>query len=168
MVAAQGMNEVTLPLVEDTVEFGRQLGGLLVAGDLVLLAGPLGAGKTVLVRGIAAGLGVYGRVSSPTFVIERVHPPAVDGRGVALVHVDAYRLTGHIEELDDLDLDTDLTEAAVVIEWGEGLAEQLSTDYLLVRLERRDDDTRIAHLEPHGSWVGRVQSIQWNHASKTV
>jgi tRNA threonylcarbamoyladenosine biosynthesis protein TsaE len=152
------MNEVKLPLVTDTVEFGRKLGTELQAGDLVLLAGPLGAGKTVLVRGIAAGLGVAGRVSSPTFVIERVHEPAPDGRGVALVHVDAYRLIGHIEELDDLDLDTDLTGAAVVIEWGEGLAEQLSTDYLLVRLERREDDTRIAHLEPHGTWETRIKS----------
>jgi tRNA threonylcarbamoyladenosine biosynthesis protein TsaE len=152
MVAAQGMK---LPLVDDTVEFGRKLGSMLSAGDLVLLAGPLGAGKTVLVRGIAEGMGVQGRVSSPTFVIERVHRPA-PGRDVSLVHVDAYRLLGHVEEVDDLDLDSDLANAAVVIEWGEGLAEQLSTDYLLVRLERLPDDTRIAHLEPHGSWVGRI------------
>ena len=148
---------IELPTVDDTVEFGRRLGKILGAGDLVLLAGPLGAGKTVLVRGIAAGLGVTGRVSSPTFVIERVH--RAPGGGVPLVHVDAYRLIGHIEEVDDLDLDTDLTEAAVVIEWGEGLAEQLSTDYLLVRLERRPDDTRIAHLEPHGSWADRLAGL---------
>jgi tRNA threonylcarbamoyladenosine biosynthesis protein TsaE len=152
MVAAQGMK---LPLVDDTIEFGRKIGSTLVAGDLVLLAGPLGAGKTVLVRGIAEGMGVLGRVSSPTFVIERVHRPS-PGRGVALVHVDAYRLLGHVEEVDDLDLDSDLADAAVVIEWGEGLAEQLSTDYLLIRLERLDDDTRVAHLEPHGSWAGRL------------
>ncbi|MET0132760.1 MAG: tRNA (adenosine(37)-N6)-threonylcarbamoyltransferase complex ATPase subunit type 1 TsaE [Kibdelosporangium sp.] len=153
------MNELKLPEVEDTVEFGRRLGSLLAAGDLVLLAGPLGAGKTVLVKGIAAGLGVAGRVSSPTFVIERVHRPGPGGRGVRLVHVDAYRLIGHVEEVDDLDLDSDLTDAAVVVEWGEGLAEQLSTDYLLVRLERLADDTRIAHLEPHGTWVDRL--IGW-------
>jgi tRNA threonylcarbamoyladenosine biosynthesis protein TsaE len=155
MVAAQGM--ITLSTVDDTVEFGRKLGKILTAGDLVLLAGPLGAGKTVLVRGIAAGLGVLGRVSSPTFVIERVHK-APDG-GIPLVHVDAYRLIGHVEEVDDLDLDTDLTEAAVVIEWGEHLAEQLSTDYLLIRLERLPDDTRLAHLEPHGTWVTRAESL---------
>jgi tRNA threonylcarbamoyladenosine biosynthesis protein TsaE len=155
MVAAQGM--ITLSTVDDTVEFGRKLGKILTAGDLVLLAGPLGAGKTVLVRGIAAGLGVIGRVSSPTFVIERVHK-ALDG-GVPLVHVDAYRLIGHVEEVDDLDLDTDLTEAAVVIEWGEDLAGRLSSDYLLIRLERLPDDTRHAHLEPHGSWVSRVESL---------
>jgi tRNA threonylcarbamoyladenosine biosynthesis protein TsaE len=155
MVAAQGM--ITLPTVDDTVEFGRRLGRILAAGDLVLLAGPLGAGKTVLVRGIAAGLGVTGRVSSPTFVIERVHK-APEG-GVPLVHVDAYRLLGHVEEVDDLDLDSDLTEAAVVIEWGENLAEQLSEDYLLIRLERRPDDTRVARLEPHGSWLSRMEVL---------
>ncbi|WP_243726646.1 tRNA (adenosine(37)-N6)-threonylcarbamoyltransferase complex ATPase subunit type 1 TsaE [Actinocrispum wychmicini] len=153
------MNSLKLALPDDTVEFGHKLGAVLCAGDLVLLAGPLGAGKTVLVRGIAAGLGVTGRVSSPTFVIERVHRPGPAGRGVALVHVDAYRLAGHVEEVDDLDLDSDLTDAAVVIEWGEGLAEQLSADYLLVRLERLDDDTRIAHLEPHGSWAGRLADL---------
>jgi tRNA threonylcarbamoyladenosine biosynthesis protein TsaE len=152
------MNEVTLPEVDDTVEFGRTLGKVLAAGDLVLLAGPLGAGKTVLARGIADGLGVAGRVSSPTFVIARVHKPAAGGRGVPLVHVDAYRLGGHLDELDDLDLDTDLTESAVVIEWGEGVAERLSSDYLVVRLERRDDDTRIARLEPHGTWTNRLKT----------
>jgi tRNA threonylcarbamoyladenosine biosynthesis protein TsaE len=156
MVAAQGM--ISLPTPDDTVEFGQRLGRLLGAGDLVLLAGPLGAGKTVLVRGIAAGLGVKGRVSSPTFVIERVHKPGREG-GVPLVHVDAYRLIGHVEEVDDLDLDSDLTEAAVVIEWGEGLAEQLADDYLVVRLERRPDDTRIAYLEPHGAWTDRLDLL---------
>jgi tRNA threonylcarbamoyladenosine biosynthesis protein TsaE len=145
MVAAQGMR---LPLPEDTVELGRKIGGLLAAGDLVLLAGPLGAGKTVLVRGIAAGMGVTGRVSSPTFVIERVHRPG-PGR--------------EVDEVDDLDLDSDLADAAVVVEWGEGLAEQLAADYLLVRLERLDDDTRLAHLEPHGTWEQRVAELVAGH-----
>jgi tRNA threonylcarbamoyladenosine biosynthesis protein TsaE len=146
---------VTLPEVQDTEEFGRKLGGLVRGGDLVLLSGPLGAGKTALVRGLADGLGVTGRVSSPTFVIARVHDPAPDGRGVPLVHVDAYRLGGHLDELDDLDLDTDLVDAVVAVEWGEGAAERLSEDHLLIRLERRDDDVRIAHLHPHGAWVDR-------------
>ncbi|MFE9744887.1 tRNA (adenosine(37)-N6)-threonylcarbamoyltransferase complex ATPase subunit type 1 TsaE [Saccharothrix saharensis] len=146
---------VTLPEVHDTEEFGRKLGGLVRGGDLVLLSGPLGAGKTALVRGLADGLGVTGRVSSPTFVIARVHDPAPDGRGVPLVHVDAYRLGGHLDELDDLDLDTDLVDAVVAVEWGEGAAERLSEDHLLIRLERRDDDVRIAHLHPHGTWVDR-------------
>jgi tRNA threonylcarbamoyladenosine biosynthesis protein TsaE len=132
----------------DTVRFGRRLGAVLRAGDLVLLDGPLGAGKTVLVRGIAAGMGVAGPVMSPTFVIARVHPPAA-GIGPALVHVDAYRLGG-LDEIDDLDLDTDLTHAAVVVEWGEGVAGHLADEYLVIRLQRRADEVREATLEPHG------------------
>ncbi|HWE90200.1 MAG TPA: tRNA (adenosine(37)-N6)-threonylcarbamoyltransferase complex ATPase subunit type 1 TsaE [Pseudonocardiaceae bacterium] len=147
---------VELPEVADTVAFGRRLGELLRPGDLVLLAGPLGAGKTVLVQGIAAGLGVTGQVSSPTFVIARVHRPVPEGRGVPLVHVDAYRLVDDLDLLDDLDLDTDLVDAAVVVEWGEGAAERLSADHLLIRLDRRTDETRVARLEPHGEWRTRL------------
>ena len=148
----------TLELAEesDTVRFGRRLGGVLQAGDLVLLAGPLGAGKTVLARGIAEGLGVSGRVSSPTFIIAREHRPAPAGRGIPLVHVDAYRLGGDLGQLDDLDLDTSLVEAVVVIEWGEGAGERLSDDHLLIRLERRADDARLATVIPHGSWSDRA------------
>lgn len=145
---------VELPAERDTVAFGETLGNRLRAGDLVLLAGPLGAGKTVLTRGIAAGLGVSGRVSSPTFVLARTHPAGP--QGVPLVHVDAYRLGGDLAQLDDLDLDTDLEASAVVVEWGEGSAERLSADYLVVRLERRDDDVRVATLEPHGEWKERL------------
>lgn len=145
---------VELPAEADTVAFGESLGEKLRAGDLVLLAGRLGAGKTVLTRGIAAGLGVSGRVSSPTFVLARVHPAGA--RGVPLVHVDAYRLGGDLAQLDDLDLDTDLEASAVVVEWGEGSAERLSADYLVVRLERREDDVRVATFEPHGEWKGRL------------
>jgi tRNA threonylcarbamoyladenosine biosynthesis protein TsaE len=147
---------VELPLVADTEAFGRRLGAELGAGDLVLLDGPLGAGKTALVRGIAAGLGVAGQVNSPTFVIARVHRPAEGGRGVPLVHVDAYRLGEDLDQLDDLDLDTDLVDAAVVVEWGEGPAARLNADHLLVRLERRPDDVRVATLEPHGAWTSRI------------
>lgn len=135
--------ELELPTAEDTERFGERLGAGLSAGDLVLLSGPLGAGKTVVARGIGRALGVSGPVTSPTFVIAREHPPAPGGRGVPLVHVDAYRLGG-TAELDDLDLDTDLAEAVVVIEWGEGLAEGLSERHLLVRLQRRADDSRVA------------------------
>ncbi|MET1074040.1 MAG: tRNA (adenosine(37)-N6)-threonylcarbamoyltransferase complex ATPase subunit type 1 TsaE [Umezawaea sp.] len=158
MVATGVSTTVELPLVEDTEDFGRRLGKVLRGGDLLLLAGPLGAGKTAFVRGLADGLGVVGRVSSPTFVIARVHEAGE--RGVALVHVDAYRLGGEFAELDDLDLDTDLVDAVVAVEWGEGLAERLSEDHLLIRLERREDDVRIAHLEPHGSWVGRELPVR--------
>jgi tRNA threonylcarbamoyladenosine biosynthesis protein TsaE len=147
------MTAITLPTPESTVEFGATLGKQLRAGDLLLLSGPLGAGKTVLARGIAEGMGVRGRVSSPTFVIARVHPAGESG--VALVHVDAYRLGGRLAELDDLDLDTDLESAAVVVEWGAGLAERLTEDHLLIELERHDDDIRTATLHPHGAMTGR-------------
>ena len=139
---------VELPSARDTEALGCRLGGLLRAGDLVVLSGRLGAGKTTMVRGIAAGLGVAGPVTSPTFVIARVHRPADGGRGVPLVHVDAYRLGG-LAELDDLDLDTELVDAVAVVEWGEGLAERLADEHLLVRLERRPDDVRVAH----GQWT---------------
>jgi len=149
---------VELPTEHDTVRFGRHIGALLEPGDLVLLAGPLGAGKTVLAKGIAAGLGVAGRVSSPTFIIAREHRPAPGGRGIPLVHVDAYRLGG-LDELDDLDLDTSLVDAAMVIEWGEGTGERLSADHLLVRLTRRDDDARTAEVVPHGTWADRITAL---------
>lgn len=149
---------VELAAEPDSVEFGRELGSHLRAGDLVLLDGPLGAGKTAMTRGIAAGMGVSGRVTSPTFVIARVHPPRA-GTGATLVHADAYRLTG-LDEIDDLDLDTDLTEAAVVVEWGEGAAERLADEYLVVRLRRRDDEVREVTLEPHGDrWQGLLDGI---------
>lgn len=146
------------PTPESTMDFGRALGRSLRAGDLVLLAGPLGAGKTTLTRGIADGLGVGGRVSSPTFVLARVHPAG--DAGVALVHVDAYRLGGDLSQLDDLDLDTELERSALVVEWGEGSAERLSDDYLVVRLDRRDDDVRMVTLEPHGTWEARTPDLR--------
>ena len=149
---------VALPTVADTLAFGERLGRQLLAGDLVLLAGPLGAGKTVLARGIAAGMGVVGAVSSPTFVIARVHRPA-EPHQVPLVHVDAYRIGDDLDQLDGLDLDTDLVDAAVVVEWGEGVAEALSVDHLLIRLGRRDDEVREAELVPHGSWAGRLIGV---------
>ena len=146
-------DSVELPNVEATVEFGRRIGAGLRAGDLVLLSGPLGAGKTVLVRGIADGMGVAGQVSSPTFVLARVHPA---GRGgVPLVHVDAYRLGGRLDELDDLDLDTQLADAVVVVEWGAGSAERLSEDHLLIDIERRADDSRVVYVHPRGAWTTR-------------
>jgi len=138
--------------------FGRALGRSLRAGDLVLLSGPLGAGKTTLTRGIADGLGVGGRVSSPTFVLARVHPAGPSG--VPLVHVDAYRLGGDLSELDDLDLDADLERSAVVVEWGDGTADRLSSDYLVVRLDRREDDVREVTLEPYGTWSSRTPDLR--------
>lgn len=139
------MTAVELATPVDTEALGRAVGERLTAGDVVVLAGPLGAGKTVLVRGIAAGMGVAGPVTSPTFVIAREHRP-LPGRTVPLVHADAYRLSG-LDELDDLDLDTDLLAAAVVVEWGEGLADRLADEHLLIRLHRHADDTRRAELD---------------------
>lgn len=137
------MTERVLPEVEDTEALGRELAGELSAGDLVILDGPLGAGKTALTRGIAAGLGVLGRVSSPTFIIAREHRAGHAG-GPGLVHVDAYRLGG-LDELDALDLDTDLEECVVVVEWGEGVAERLADRHLMVRLRRAEGtDVRTA------------------------
>jgi tRNA threonylcarbamoyladenosine biosynthesis protein TsaE len=150
-----------LATVDDTRDFGRRLSGLLRAGDLVLLSGPLGAGKTALAQGIGAGLGVAGEVTSPTFVIARVHrPDPARGGRVPLVHVDAYRL-GSTEdpraEVDDLDLDASLDDSVTVVEWGDGMVEQLADAHLRVRIERRDDDTRVVALEPHGGdWAGRL------------
>ncbi|MFF0708139.1 tRNA (adenosine(37)-N6)-threonylcarbamoyltransferase complex ATPase subunit type 1 TsaE [Gordonia sputi] len=137
-----------LPDVADTEALGAELAQSLSAGDVVILDGPLGAGKTALARGIAAGLEVVGRVSSPTFIIAREHKPGSPDRP-GMVHVDAYRLGG-LDELDALDLDTDLTDAVVVVEWGEGVAERLADRHLLVRL-RRDPDTDVRHAQ--WSWI---------------
>jgi tRNA threonylcarbamoyladenosine biosynthesis protein TsaE len=142
---------LTLPTAEETRAVGERLGPLLRAGDLLILTGDLGAGKTTLTQGLGAGLGVRGSVTSPTFVIARVHP-SLRG-GPELVHVDAYRL-GDAAELDDLDLDTDLDEAVTVVEWGSGLAEALSSDRIEVRLERADDDVRTLTITPVGArWL---------------
>jgi tRNA threonylcarbamoyladenosine biosynthesis protein TsaE len=127
---------------------GRSIAGQLAPGDLIVLTGSLGAGKTTFTQGLGAGLGVRGSVTSPTFVIARVHPSEVDGP--ALVHVDAYRLGG-VAELDDLDLDTSLDQAVTVVEWGGGLAEGLTESRLEVNIVRSDDDElRRVELTPVG------------------
>ncbi|MFF2369903.1 tRNA (adenosine(37)-N6)-threonylcarbamoyltransferase complex ATPase subunit type 1 TsaE [Agromyces sp. NPDC058110] len=112
-------------------EFGRDLGARLVAGDLLILSGPLGAGKTTLTRGLGGGLGVRGPVQSPTFVLARTHPSLVGG--APLVHVDAYRL-GSAELVEDLDLD--FARSVVVVEWGTGLLDDVSESWLEVGIER--------------------------------
>ena len=148
--------ELRIATDEDMRDLGRRLAALLRAGDLVILAGPLGAGKTTLVQGIGAGLGVRGPVTSPTFVIARVHP-SVAGTGPALVHADAYRL-GSIGEVDDLDLDTDAASAVTVVEWGTGLAEILAEDRLEITIEPdRDGDARTVRINGYGGrWHGAL------------
>ncbi|WP_326699353.1 tRNA (adenosine(37)-N6)-threonylcarbamoyltransferase complex ATPase subunit type 1 TsaE [Streptomyces sp. NBC_01754] len=143
---------VTLDLAVESPEqmrdLGRRIAAVLAPGDLVMLTGELGAGKTTLTRGLGEGLGVRGAVTSPTFVIARVHPPL--GGGPALVHVDAYRLGGGLDEMEDLDLDVSLPESVVVVEWGDGKVEELSEDRLHVVIDRAvgdtDDERRTVRL----------------------
>jgi tRNA threonylcarbamoyladenosine biosynthesis protein TsaE len=131
--ADAGLDEqVSVATAADMRSLGERLSGLLRAGDLVVLSGPLGAGKTTLAQGIGAGLGVRGQVTSPTFVIARVHPSL--GAGPDLVHADAYRL-GSRAEVDDLDLDADLATAVTIVEWGDGLVEDLADSFLSISIE---------------------------------
>lgn len=141
-----------LATVADTLALGAELGGQLRAGDVVVLTGPLGAGKTVLAKGIAEALDVDGPITSPTYVLARVHRARSAG-APAMIHVDLYRLLGDgsdgaadlLAELDSLDLDTELDDAVVVVEWGDGLAERLSDRHLDIRLDRDpDSDVRTA------------------------
>lgn len=134
------MFKTTIPDADAMHELGRRLARLLQAGDLVVLDGELGAGKTTLTQGIGDGLEVDGAIISPTFVIARVHRSRVGGPD--LVHVDAYRLSG-VDELDDLDLDAETAETVTVVEWGAGMAEVLAADRLEVKIHRptgADDD----------------------------
>jgi tRNA threonylcarbamoyladenosine biosynthesis protein TsaE len=155
--------KITVGSPERMRELGRALAGLLRAGDLVMLTGELGAGKTTLARGLGGGLGVRGAVTSPTFVIARVHP-SLSG-GPALVHVDAYRLGGGLDEMEDLDLDVSLPDSVVVVEWGDGKVEELSDDRLQVVIDRvmggmepegEDDDRREVTVTAFGGsrWDG--------------
>lgn len=141
-----------VPGAEEMRELGERVGRSLVAGDLVVLTGELGAGKTTFTQGLGVGLAVRGGVTSPTFVIARVHPSLVGGPD--LVHVDAYRLGG-LAELDDLDLDASLDSAVTVVEWGAGLAEGLADSRLEVVIERAVGDGAGEELDP------RRVSLRW-------
>jgi tRNA threonylcarbamoyladenosine biosynthesis protein TsaE len=153
---------ITVPTPDRMSELGRRLAALLAPGDLVLLSGELGAGKTTLARGLGEGLGVRGAVTSPTFVIARVHPSLTGGP--ALVHVDAYRLGGGLDEMEDLDLDVSLPESVVVVEWGDGKVEELSEARLQVVIARalgaaadeEGDDVREVTVTGVGPrWAGQ-------------
>jgi len=150
-----GVRRVRLGTADDTRRWGARLGALLQGGDLLLLTGDLGAGKTTLTQGIADGLGVRGPVTSPTYVIARIHPSLTGGPD--LVHVDAYRLGG-LAELDDLDLDASIDETVTIVEWGHGVAERLSDCYLEVTL--RGHDIRTAEVAGHGA--------RWTDAAATA
>jgi tRNA threonylcarbamoyladenosine biosynthesis protein TsaE len=129
--ASGAADRIPVATADDMRALGQRIAAVLRAGDLIVLTGPLGAGKTTLVQGIGQGLDVRGPVTSPTFVIARVHPPLSGGPG--LVHVDAYRL-GSVAEVDDLDLDASLEDCVTVVEWGEGLVEELAADRLEVTI----------------------------------
>jgi tRNA threonylcarbamoyladenosine biosynthesis protein TsaE len=150
--------DVTVATAADMQGLGERLASLLHPGDLVVLTGPLGAGKTTLVQGIGRGLGVRGPVTSPTFVIARVHP-ALDGAGPALVHADAYRL-GSRAEVDDLDLDADLGSSVTVVEWGEGLVEELADSYLEVTIAMARDAAGPDAGEPELEESGEPREVR--------
>jgi tRNA threonylcarbamoyladenosine biosynthesis protein TsaE len=151
---------LTAATAADLRRVGERIGAVARAGDLIVLDGPLGAGKTTVAQGIGAAMEVRGPVTSPTFVIARIHPSTVGGP--ALVHVDAYRLTS-LADLDDLDLDTAFEECVTVVEWGKGLVEVLSDAWLLVSIERSDDDRvdeRQVTLSPVGRrWAERLAGV---------
>jgi tRNA threonylcarbamoyladenosine biosynthesis protein TsaE len=155
-------DRIEVPTAADMQELGRRLGAVLRAGDLVVLSGPLGTGKTTLVQGIGDGMAVRGPVTSPTFVIARVHPALAGGPG--LVHVDAYRL-GSVAEVDDLDLDASLDECVTVVEWGEGLVEGLAADRLDISIEMSpagaDRDWRTVGMTGIGQrWESVAESVR--------
>ncbi|MDD7464793.1 MAG: tRNA (adenosine(37)-N6)-threonylcarbamoyltransferase complex ATPase subunit type 1 TsaE [Actinomycetaceae bacterium] len=164
--------KITVPSVEAIQAVGAAVGSNARPGDLVMLNGPLGAGKTTMTQGIARAVGVRARVQSPTFTIAQIHRGCTaQGEKLDLVHVDAYRLTS-MEELDALDLDTTLDEALTVVEWGEGKAEVLSADRLEIAIERPEgsvsgeepedlltDAPRVLTFIPHGE-----RSAQLAHA----
>lgn len=159
---------------DETRCLGRALGENLCAGDLIMLRGGLGAGKTTFTQGLGEGIGVRGRVASPTFIVARVHPNLGDGPD--LIHADAYRIRD-LEDLETLDLDSSLAESVTVVEWGEGKTEALSDERLeidvtrktggeaahdgdAIDLETMDDGERTITLHPHGTrWDGVLEAV---------
>ena len=153
--------QVTVETAAGMRALGKRLADLLQAGDLVILSGSLGAGKTTLVQGIGEGLGVRGPVTSPTFVIARIHPSLTGGPD--LVHADAYRLASPAE-VDDLDLDEAMDSSVTVVEWGGGLAEGLADDRLEVTITRLEAtqgaEPRTVCIAGHG--------VRWNAAGDSA
>ena len=168
---------------DQTRAFGEDLGRILAAGDLVMLSGELGAGKTTLTQGIGVGMGVRGRVASPTFIVARVHPNL--GAGPDLIHADAYRITD-LNDLETLDLDSSLDEAVTVVEWGDGKTEAMSEERLAIEVRRRrggqaqrdgevidlehmDDGRRRIILRAHGHrWDGVLDALVAAHGGASL
>jgi tRNA threonylcarbamoyladenosine biosynthesis protein TsaE len=150
--------EALVPTAAGMTGLGERLAGLLAAGDLVVLSGPLGAGKTTLAQGIGAGLRVRGPITSPTFVIARVHPSLAGGPD--LVHADAYRL-GSRAEVDDLDLDADLATSVTVVEWGEGLVEGLADSFLAIRIDAQPGVSRDPDGDGDADQARAVRVTGW-------
>ena len=175
--------QVSTSGADQTRAFGEDLGRILAAGDLVMLSGGLGAGKTTLTQGIGIGMGVRGRVASPTFIVARVHP-SLSG-GPDLIHADAYRIKD-LSDLETLDLDSSLDEAVTVVEWGEGKTEAMSderlsievrrasggqadTDGDIIDLEHMDDGTRLIVLRAHGHrWDGVLDAVVAAHGGRRI
>ena len=175
--------EVRTSDADQTRDLGADLGRLLRAGDLVMLSGGLGAGKTTLTQGIGVGMGVRGRVASPTFIVARVHPSLRGGPD--LIHADAYRITD-LGALETLDLDSSLDEAVTVVEWGEGKTEAMSPERLVIDvrraeggqacrdghvidLEYMDDGMRSIVLHAHGSrWNGILDGLVAAHGGRRL
>jgi tRNA threonylcarbamoyladenosine biosynthesis protein TsaE len=146
---------IDVPTAQDMRDLGESLARILRPGDLVVLDGPLGAGKTTLAQGIGSGLGVRGDVTSPTFVIARVHPSLAGGP--PLVHADAYRIGGALE-IDDLDLDASVADSVTIVEWGRGLVEGLAPDRLDIEISRTvgpESEVRQVRITTQGQrWDG--------------
>ena len=175
--------QVSTSDADQTRALGEDLGRILAAGDLVMLSGGLGAGKTTLTQGIGVGMGVRGRVASPTFIVARVHP-SLSG-GPDLIHADAYRIKD-LSDLETLDLDSSLDEAVTVVEWGEGKTAAMSderlsievrrasggqadTDGDIIDLEHMDDGTRLIVLRAHGHrWDGVLDAVVAAHGGRRI
>jgi tRNA threonylcarbamoyladenosine biosynthesis protein TsaE len=134
---------------DETLLLGRRFAALLTAGDVVALSGRLGAGKTLFVSGVASGLGISSRITSPTFFIEKIYR---DGF-LPLIHADVYRL-GSVAEFEDLELADEGADGAVLIEWGDAIVDSLPHDHLMIDFEI-DGDNRTISFQPHGSWIKR-------------
>jgi tRNA threonylcarbamoyladenosine biosynthesis protein TsaE len=134
---------------DETLSLGRRFAALLTAGDIVVLSGRLGSGKTVFASGVASGLGISARITSPTFLIEKVYR----GGFLPLIHADVYRL-GSLGEFEDLELADEGRDGAVLIEWGDAIEESLPADYLVVHFAIEGDE-RAVSFQPHGSWIER-------------